>query len=193
MRTYTNFLVLATILTAIACAAGFVVVSWPSHGTPPLGPSSAASVDKAKGQSLGGADGTDPWKAKLTDEQYRITRQKGAEAPFSGKYVDHHATGTYKCVCCGARLFDSSAKFDSNTGWPSFYNPVDDQCVETAIDSSLYTVRTEVICRKCKAHLGHVFDDAPRTNDGGGPRRRYCIKSAALEFEGTEPHQETGG
>jgi peptide-methionine (R)-S-oxide reductase len=193
MRTYKNYLVLGSVVVIIAGLAGFVVVSWASHSNSPMPPSSAASVDKTKIQSPAAADVGDPWKAKLTDEQYRITRQKGTETPFTGKYWDHHAPGTYKCVCCSARLFNSSAKFDSNTGMPSFYNPVDDQCVETTIDSSLYTVRTEVICRKCKAHLGHVFDDAPRTSDGGGPRQRYCINSAALEFEGTEPRPETGG
>ncbi len=142
-------------------------------------------MTKPRVKSPDGGDNSDQWKAKLTEEQYRITRQKGTEPPFSGKYWDHQARGTYKCVCCGTRLFDSSAKFDSKTGWPSFYKPVDDQCVETAIDASLYTVRTEVICHKCKAHLGHVIDE--------GPRLCYSINSAALEFEGAEPRQETGG
>jgi peptide-methionine (R)-S-oxide reductase len=184
MRNYLNYGVLGTIVFVVAGLAGAVVTSWTSDSNSPA-PLSLSTVDKAKTKAPDSADNGDPWKAKLTEEQYRITRQKGTEAPFTGKYWDHEATGIYKCVCCGTKLFDSSAKFNSKTGWPSFHKPVNDQSIETAIDSSLYTARTEIICHKCKAHLGHVLDE--------GPKLCYCINSAALEFEGAEPRQKTGG
>jgi peptide-methionine (R)-S-oxide reductase len=126
-------------------------------------------------------DKDDEWKSRLTEEQYLVTRRKETEPPFTGKYWNNKANGIYKCVCCESPLFDSSAKFDSGTGWPSFYEPIDEQNVETAVDFSLFTQRTEVLCRKCKAHLGHVFDDAPKPKGG----LRYCINSAALNFEAT--------
>jgi peptide-methionine (R)-S-oxide reductase len=118
------------------------------------------------------------YKKRLTPEQYHVTREKGTERAYTGKYWDNKAVGHYKCVCCGTVLFDSSAKFDSGTGWPSFYEPVDESKLDSLIDGSLIGQRTEVICRNCKAHLGHVFADAPlRTG------LRYCINSAALDFQ----------
>ena len=115
---------------------------------------------------------------KLTAEQYHVTREKGTERPFTGKYLEHKEDGVYKCVCCGTTLFDSADKFDSRTGWPSFTRPVEESNIKTAIDLSMFTTRTEVICRKCNAHLGHEFDDGIKPTG-----LRYCINSASLDFQ----------
>jgi len=118
------------------------------------------------------------WRDRLTDEQYRILREAGTEPPFSGEYVDHDADGSYRCVGCGAELFDSTTKFESGCGWPSFYD-VDDDRIETRRDTSHGMIRTEVLCASCGGHLGHVFGDGPKPTG-----KRYCINSVALEFDG---------
>ena len=118
------------------------------------------------------------WRAQLTPEQYEVLRRAGTESPWSGKYVNNHDDGTYRCAACEEVLFDSSTKFDSGTGWPSFYEPAVAEAVELIEDRTHGMVRTEVRCRRCGSHLGHVFNDGPRPTG-----QRYCMNSLALEFE----------
>lgn len=121
------------------------------------------------------------WRANLSPEQFHVARQKGTEPAFRNQYWDNHEKGVYRCVCCGSELFDSDTKFESGTGWPSFYAPVDNESVRTEEDRSYGMRRVEVLCAKCDAHLGHLFPDGPRPTG-----QRFCMNSASLDFRKKE-------
>jgi peptide-methionine (R)-S-oxide reductase len=124
------------------------------------------------------------WKKELSSEEYTVLRQKATDRPFTGKLLENHEKGKYVCAGCGAELFSSDAKFDSGSGWPSFFAPVDKDKIEEKTDRSLLSKRTEILCEKCGGHLGHVFDDGPEPTG-----MRYCVNSASLHFEEEKPKE----
>ncbi|MEW4571391.1 peptide-methionine (R)-S-oxide reductase MsrB [Tautonia sp. JC769] len=146
----------------------------------PQAPGQSASTSKTtptKGTRVMKSDAE--WRQILTDQEFYVTRRKGTEPAFSNRYWNHHGDGYYRCVCCNTVLFDSKTKFESGTGWPSFYAPVSKAVVKTETDRSGFMIRTEVLCRVCDAHLGHVFKDGPRPTG-----LRFCMNSASLKFQG---------
>tara|TARA_B100000029_G_scaffold423348_1_gene430488 strand:+ start:36 stop:455 length:420 start_codon:yes stop_codon:yes gene_type:complete len=133
------------------------------------------SETKAQGKKITKSEAE--WRTLLTPEQYHVTREKGTERAFTGEYAHSKDPGIYHCICCDSRLFDSDTKYDSGTGWPSFWAPIGDDAVATDSDRSLFMVRTEVLCSRCDAHLGHVFPDGPEPTG-----QRYCMNSTALKL-----------
>ena len=178
VRLTAALLLLAGAWAASGCSRSEIPMA--SKPAPEGTPSPAAPLPKTEAE----------WRERLTPEQYRVTREKGTERAFTGKYWDEHARGEYRCVCCGAKLFESDDKFDSGCGWPSFDKAAPGAGVEEHVDRSHGMVRTEVTCRQCGAHLGHVFPDGPPTTG-----LRYCINSASIDLKkaGTNPPSPAAG